>query len=67
MDPINIRNQINAIRQQEITRTTAEMNLNMSPDEVARRYPLFRRTMNNPTEDKKINEFENSNTSFATN
>ncbi len=67
MDPINIRNQINAIRQQEITRTTAEMNLNMSPDEVARRYPLFRRTMNNPTEDKKINEFETSNTSFATN
>lgn len=59
----NTRDQINALREAEIARVAENMNMMGGDIEVARRYSLFRRTINSPQEEAQIEAFEEGNES----
>ena len=62
---LNIRQQIEAVREAEIARVANYMAMvNEDATEMTRRYPILRRTMNSPAEDAQIKAFETKNISF---
>lgn len=62
---LNIRQQINDIRESEMARIAQNMNMMGGVGDVARRYAIFRRTINSPAEEQQILQFEDGNDSGA--
>jgi hypothetical protein len=58
---LNTRAQINALREAEMARVAENMNMMGGDLEIARRYSLFRRTVNSPAEEARIEAFEEGN------
>ncbi len=58
---LNTRAQINALREAEMARVAENMNMMGGDLEIARRYSLFRRTVNSPAEEAQIEAFEEGN------
>ena len=65
---MNIRQQVNAIREQEIARVAQGMEMIQGDaTTLTARFPIYRRTMNDATEARQIEAFENGNETLNNN